>query len=41
LIDLIDGQALCDLLKQYQLGVVTSERVVEDVQVSPEFFAQI
>jgi restriction system protein len=41
LIDLIDGQGLCDLLKQYHLGVVTMERIVEEVRVLPEFFAQV
>ncbi|MDQ6847980.1 MAG: restriction endonuclease [Candidatus Dormibacteraeota bacterium] len=41
LIDLIDGEALCDLLKQYQLGIKTTERIVEDVQVLPDFFDQI
>ncbi|KAA1419689.1 restriction endonuclease [Nocardioides humilatus] len=37
-IDLIDGDALCGLLKDLQLGVSTVERVVEDVTVEPEFF---
>jgi restriction system protein len=41
LVDLIDGEALCDLLKQYQLGVLTTERTVEDVRVLPDFFAQV
>jgi restriction system protein len=37
-IDLVDGDALCDLLKDLSLGVVTEERVVEDVTVVPAFF---
>ena len=32
-IELIDGQLLCQLLKQFELGVTTVERVVEDVTV--------
>jgi restriction system protein len=41
LIDLIDAEALCDLLKKYQLGVLTTERLVESVQVLPDFFSQV
>lgn len=37
-VDLIDGRRLCDLLKQYELGVMTVTRIVEDVAVDPEFF---
>lgn len=40
-IDLVDGDALCDLLKQYDLGVSTTERKVEEVQVLPDFFEEI
>lgn len=40
-IDLIDGDSLCDLLREYQLGVTTQERVVEEVSLNPEFFADI
>jgi len=40
-IDLIDGEELCDLLKEYGLGVSVTERVVEDVTVQPEFFEAI
>lgn len=32
-VDLIDGERLCDLLKQYEIGVRTSIRQVEDVTV--------
>ena len=40
-IDLIDGAALCDLLKKYDLGVRTTIRQVEDVLVEPEFWASL
>lgn len=40
-VDLIDGQRLCDLLKQYELGVATRVRQVEDVTVDTEFFQEI
>ena len=38
-IDLIDGEALCDLLKSLKLGV--GVRQVEEVTVNPEWFSQI
>jgi restriction system protein len=38
-IDLIDGELLCDLLKEHRLGVETTTRTIEDVRVIPEFFA--
>lgn len=37
-IELIDGDELCDLLKKYDLGVVTRERIEEDVTVVGDFF---
>lgn len=37
-IDLIDGDALCDLLKDHQLGVRSEERLVEVVRLSADFF---
>ena len=37
-IELINGEELCDLLKQYDLGVVTRQRFEEDVFVVSEFF---
>lgn len=40
-VDLIDGRRLCDLLKQYDLGVRTETRVVEDVTVEKDFFADL
>ncbi|WP_084649916.1 restriction endonuclease [Stappia stellulata] len=35
-IDLIDGERLCDLLKQYELGVAT--RMIEEVTVNGDWF---
>jgi len=40
-IDLIDGDALCELLKQYELGVKTTRREVEEVGLQPGFFEDI
>jgi restriction system protein len=40
-IDLIDGDALCDLLKQYELGVETKLRQIEEVELKPDFFDEI
>ena len=40
-VDLIDGDQLCDLLKQYELGVHCSVRQIEDVVVDSEFFAEL
>jgi restriction system protein len=40
-VDLIDGDRLCDLLKEYELGVRRTIRQIEDVQVVPEFFADL
>jgi len=37
-LDLIDGRRLCELLKQYELGVRTTIRQVEDVEPVPDFF---
>ena len=41
LVDLIDGDRLCKLLKQYELGVRTVTRTVEDVSIDPAFFGEI
>ena len=38
-IDLIDGDLLCDLLKNLKLGVET--RMVEEVSINPEWFGKI
>lgn len=40
-IDLIDGEALCDLLKQYEMGVDTRPRTVEEIEIEPEFFSEL
>ena len=40
-VDLIDGHRLCDLLKTYDLGVRTTVRQVEDVQVEADFFSEL
>lgn len=37
-IDLIDGEQLCDLLKDYRLGIKVNQRIEEDVLVISEFF---
>ncbi|RVW10860.1 restriction endonuclease [Prescottella agglutinans] len=38
-VDLIDGDRLCELLKEHALGVRTTTRVVEDVTLQTDFFA--
>ena len=38
-IDLIDGESLCDLLKELNLRVET--KMVEEVTIQPDFFGQI
>ena len=40
-VDLIDGDRLCDLLKEYDLGVKTTVRQIEDITVDTEFFGDI
>ncbi len=40
-VDLIDGERLCDLLREYELGVRSIVRQVEDIEVSPEFFSEL
>jgi restriction system protein len=40
-IDLIDGERLCELLKENELGVETRQRMVEDVEVHAEFFRNL
>ena len=37
-VELIDWDQLCDLLKEYRLGVSVRERIQEDVDLHPEFF---
>ncbi|AHD23221.1 restriction endonuclease [Rhodococcus pyridinivorans SB3094] len=40
-IDLVDGDGLCDLLKEHGLGVRSTVRTVEDVSLVPAFFAEL
>jgi len=40
-VDLIDGDQLCDLLKEYELGVHCTIRQTEDVAIVSEFFAEL
>lgn len=40
-VDLIDGDRLCDLLREYELGVRRTIRQIEDVEIVPEFFDDI
>jgi restriction system protein len=37
-VELIDGDRLCDLLREYRLGVDIRQRIEEDVIVNPGFF---
>ena len=37
-VDLIDGDRLCELLKEYAIGVTTTPRTVEDVTIQAEYF---
>jgi restriction system protein len=40
-IDLIDGDTLCELLKQHSLGVKTTIRTIHDVDIDSGFFAEV
>jgi len=40
-VELIDGDRLCDLLKEFNLGVETRQRIEEDVEVVSAFFDEI
>jgi len=40
-IELIDREELCDLMKQFDLGVVTKQRVEEDVTLDETFFEDL
>ena len=40
-IDLIDGETLCDLLREFKLGVTVTERVVEDVAIDDAYFERL
>ena len=39
-VELVDGDDLCDLLKEYELGVRTQVRQVEDIDLDTDFFGQ-
>jgi len=39
-VELVDGDRLCDLLKDYRLGVEVRQRTEEEVVAHPEFFAE-
>jgi restriction system protein len=40
-VDLISGEDLCDLLKEHELGVVTTTRTIEDIRVIEDFFDEL
>jgi restriction system protein len=40
-VDLIDGEALCDLLKEHQLGVRVTQRMVEDITIDDAYFERL
>ena len=40
-IELINGEALCDLLKEYELGVRVTERTVEDIDIEDDYFERL
>lgn len=40
-IDLIDGNRLCELLKENSMGVKTTTRTVEDVAIDKDFFKSV
>ena len=37
-VELIDGDRLCDLLREYQLGVEVRQRIQEDISIDSGFF---
>jgi hypothetical protein len=41
LIRRVAGDRLCELLREYELGVRRTIRQIEDVEVVPEFFVDI
>jgi restriction system protein len=40
-VDLFDGDRLCELLKDFELGVEVTQRTVEDVVIRSEFFGEL
>ena len=39
-VDLVNGDELCNLLKEYRLGVKVTKRTIKDIEIEPEFFDQ-
>jgi restriction system protein len=39
-VELIDGDDLCELLREYEVGVVTRERVIQEIEIDGAFFDQ-
>jgi restriction system protein len=39
-VELIDGDHLCDLLREYRLGVEVRERIEEEIVLHPDFFKE-
>lgn len=39
-VELIDGDSLCDLLREFRLGLEVRQRIEEEVVLRPEFFNQ-
>jgi restriction system protein len=39
-VELIDGDDLCDLLKDFGLGVEVTQRVEEDISIVLDFFTE-
>jgi restriction system protein len=40
-IDLIDGERLCDLLREHSIGVRTTRRQIEDVALDQSYFEHL
>jgi restriction system protein len=40
-VDLVNGDALCDLLKEFRIGVAVRQRIEEDIQVDDSFFETV
>ena len=40
-LDLIDGEALADKLKELEMGITVSQRIVEEIRVNSQFFESI
>lgn len=39
-VELVSGDELCDLLREYRLGVKVTPRTIEDIDVDLTFFDQ-